>query len=145
MKTIISMRADLAEEGMSVPASRTFSNYDTLDDDLYISAKELEGATYADDPADPDDHPFCYLELNDGRCLYFISADLDFETDDQPTDQELVNLALSVSSKCQWDGLAICAVFLEALTDANFHMLRERLEGAIKKELKIKSLYSIKE
>ena len=144
MKTIISMRADLAEEGMSVPASRTFSNYDTLDDDLYISAKELEGATYADDPADPDDHPFCYLELKDGRCLYFISADLDFETDDQPTDQELVNLALSVSSKCRWDGLAVCAVFLEALTDANFHMLRERLEDAIKKELKIKSLYSIR-
>ena len=144
MKTIISMRADLAEEEMSVPASRTFSNYDTLDDDLYISAKELEGATYADDPADPDDHPFCYLELKDGRCLYFISADLDFETDDQPTDQELVNLALSVSSKCRWDGLAVCAVFLEALTDANFHMLRERLEDTIKKELKIKSLYSIR-
>ncbi len=145
MKTIISMRADLAEEEMSVPASRTFSNYDTLDDDLYISAKELEGATYADDPADPDDHPFCYLELKDGRCLYFISADLDFETDDQPTDQELVNLALSVSSKCRWDGLAVCAVFLEALTDANFHMLRERLEDTIKKELKIKSLYSIRD
>ena len=144
MKTISSMRADLAEEEMSVPASRTFSNYDTLDDDLYISAKELEGATYADDPADPDDHPFCYLELKDGRCLYFISADLDFETDDQPTDQELVNLALSVSSKCRWDGLAVCAVFLEALTDANFHMLRERLEDTIKKELKIKSLYSIR-
>ena len=141
---IIQMRHDLAQEGYSVPASRTFSNYDTLDDDLYISAKELEGATYADDPADPDDHPFCYLELKDGRCLYFISADLDFETDDQPTDQELVNLALSVSSKCRWDGLAICAVFLEALTDANFHMLRERLEDAIKKELKIKDLYSIK-
>lgn len=78
MKTIISMRADLAEEGYSVPASRTFSNYDTLDDDLYISARELEGATYGDDPADPDDHPFCFLELKDGRCLYFISADLDF-------------------------------------------------------------------
>jgi hypothetical protein len=45
------MRHDLAEEGYSVPASRTFSNYDTLDDDLYISAEELEGATYADDPA----------------------------------------------------------------------------------------------
>jgi len=144
MKTNISMRADLAEEGMSVPASRTFSNYDTLDDDLYISAEELEGATYADDPADPDDHPFCYIQLKDGRTLYFIGADLDFETDNQPTDQELVNLALSISTQCRWDGLAICAVFLEALTDANFHMLRERLEDAIKKELKVKSLYKIK-
>ena len=144
MKTNISMRADLAEEGMSVPASRTFSNYDTLDDDLYISAEELEGATYADDPADPDDHPFCYIQLKDGRTLYFIGADLDFETDNQPTNQELVNLALSISTQCRWDGLAICAVFLEALTDANFHMLRERLEDAIKKELKVKSLYKIK-
>ncbi len=75
---IIQMRHDLAEEGYSVPASRTFSNYDTLDDDLYISAEELEGATFGDDPADPDDHPFCYLQLKDGRCLYFIGADLDF-------------------------------------------------------------------
>ena len=79
MNYIIRMREDLAEEGLSVPASRTFSNYDTLDDDLYISAQELEGATQGDDPADPDDHPFCYLELKDGRSLYFISADLDFE------------------------------------------------------------------
>jgi hypothetical protein len=75
---IIQMRHDLAEEGYSVPASRTFSNYDTLDDDLYISADELKGATFGDDPADPDDHPFCYLQLKDGRSLYFIGADLDF-------------------------------------------------------------------
>ena len=79
MTTTISMRADLAEEGLSVPASRTFSNYDTLDDDLYISADELDGATLADDPADPDDHAFCYVQLKDGRCLYFISVDLDFD------------------------------------------------------------------
>jgi hypothetical protein len=72
------MRDDLAQEGYSVPASRTFSNYDTLDDDLYISAKELEGATFGDDPADSDDHPFCYIQLKDGRSLYFVGADLDF-------------------------------------------------------------------
>jgi len=66
------------------------------------------------------------------------------DTAREPSDQDLVNLALSVSRECRWDGLAVCAVFLEALTDANFHMLRERLEDAIKKELKIKSLYSIK-
>jgi hypothetical protein len=64
--------------------------------------------------------------------------------DQEPSDQDLLNLALSVSSHCRWDGLAICAVFLEALTDANFHMLRERLEDTIKKELKIKSLYSLR-
>jgi hypothetical protein len=72
------MRADLAEENMAIPASRTFSNYDTLDDDLYITAEELEGAEQGDDPADPDDHPFCYIKLKDGRSLYFISVDLDF-------------------------------------------------------------------
>lgn len=79
MKTNIKMRWDLAEEGLSVPASRTFSNYDTLDDDLYITAEELEGATQGSDPADPDDHAFWYVELKDGRSLYFIGADLDFE------------------------------------------------------------------
>ena len=79
MKQLISMRADLAEEGLSIPASRTFSNYDTLDDDLYITAEELEGALLGDDPAHPDDHAFCYVQLKDGRSLYFIGADLDFE------------------------------------------------------------------
>ena len=75
---IIRMRHDLAEEGYSVPASRTFSNYDTLDDRLFVTAEELEGATFGEDPADSDDHPFCYVQLRDGRSLYFISIDLDF-------------------------------------------------------------------
>jgi hypothetical protein len=75
----IRMRDDLAQEGYSIPASKTFSNYDTLDDDLYITAEELEGAEQGDDPHDPDDHPFCYLKLKDGRSLYFVSVDLDFD------------------------------------------------------------------
>ena len=79
MTFLARMRDDLAEQGFSVPASKTFSNYDTLDDDLYITAEELEGATQGNDPADPDDHPFCYVQLKDGRSLYFISVDLDFE------------------------------------------------------------------
>ena len=79
MNCAIRMRDDLAREGMSVPASRTFRDYDTLVDDLYISAKELEGATFGNDPADPDDHAFCYVDLKDGRSLYFISVDLDFD------------------------------------------------------------------
>ena len=70
------MRDDLAEEGLSVPASATFEKYDTLGDIVYISAAELEGATQGDDP---DDHAYCYIQLKDGRSLYFISADLDFE------------------------------------------------------------------
>jgi hypothetical protein len=79
MKQFISMRADLAEDGLAIPASKTFSNYDTLDDDTYIPAQELEGAILGDDPAHPDDHAFCYVELKDGRALYFMSVDLDFE------------------------------------------------------------------
>lgn len=79
MNPIITMRADLAEDGLSVPASRTFTDYDTQIDVVYITAEELEGATYGDDPADPDDHAFCYVELKDGRSLYFMSVDLDFE------------------------------------------------------------------
>ena len=75
----IRMRDDLAQDGMSIPASKTFSDYDTLDDTIYITAQELEGAVQGNDPADPDDHPFCYVQLKDGRSLYFISADLDFE------------------------------------------------------------------
>lgn len=79
MNTIITMRADLAEEGLAVPASKTFEKYDTQVDVVYVGAEELEGATIGSDPADPDDHPFCYVELKDGRSLYFISVDLDFE------------------------------------------------------------------
>lgn len=89
------------------------------------------------------------VEIFEGARILNIEVD-DTVTDEsedtaqEPSDQDLLNLALSVSSQCHWDGLAICAVFLEALTDANFHMLRERLEDTIKKELKIKDLYSIK-
>ena len=47
---------------------------------------------------------------------------------------KIQNMALDVSYRCEWDGEDICAVFLEALTDANFHSLREILEETIKKE-----------
>jgi len=47
---------------------------------------------------------------------------------------KIQNMALDVSYRCEWDGKDICAVFLEALTDANFHTLRETLEKEIKKE-----------
>jgi len=51
-------------------------------------------------------------------------------------DADIPRLAVHVSRCCEWDGEDICAVFLEALTDANFHTLREKLEKVIKKELK---------
>jgi hypothetical protein len=42
---------------------------------------------------------------------------------------EIDELAAHVSRKCQWDGRDILHVMLEALTDANFHTLREQLEA----------------
>ena len=47
---------------------------------------------------------------------------------------KIQTIALDVSYRCEWDGDLICAIFLEALTDANFHTLREILEKEIKKE-----------
>ena len=49
---------------------------------------------------------------------------------------KIQDMALTVSYRCEWDGEDICAVFLEALTDANFHTLREKLEKVIEKEFK---------
>jgi hypothetical protein len=51
-------------------------------------------------------------------------------------DADIPRLAVHVSRCCEWDGEDICAVFLEALTDANFHTLREKLEKVIEKEFK---------
>lgn len=75
----VRMRDDLAEEGLSVPASKTFKKYDTQVGVVYINAEELEGAVIGNDMADPDEHAFCYVKLKDGRALYFLSVDLDFE------------------------------------------------------------------
>ena len=74
----VRMRDDLAEMGLLIPASKTFEGYDNMVDDIVVSAEELKGAIVGDDPADPDDHAFCYVKLKDGRCLYFLGVDLDF-------------------------------------------------------------------
>lgn len=36
----------------------------------------------------------------------------------------------AVAKQCGWEGEAITEVFFEALTDANYHTLRSRLEDA---------------
>lgn len=46
------------------------------------------------------------------------------------TNDEINDLAVHVSRNCEWGGDAIMAVMFEALTDANFHTLRSRLEQA---------------
>jgi hypothetical protein len=74
----IRMRSDLAEEGYSVPAGKSFYKYDNLVDVVFLSADDLVDAVQGNDPADGDDHPFCYVKLRNGECYYMISADLDF-------------------------------------------------------------------
>lgn len=75
----IKMRSDLAKEGYSVPAGLGFSNYDTLEDVFYLSATDLDGAEEYDNGVDPDAHPFFVIKLKDGRVVYMIGADLDWE------------------------------------------------------------------
>lgn len=76
----VRMRDDLAEQGYSVPASFTFSDYDTQDEPiLYLSAKDLEGAEEYDNGVDPDSHPYIVVKLANGEVVYMIGADLDWE------------------------------------------------------------------
>ena len=75
----IRMRDDLAEEEYTIPASHTFSNYDTQDEPIiYLSATDLDGAEQYDNGIDPDSHPFEVLKLKDGRVFYLMSIDLDY-------------------------------------------------------------------
>lgn len=75
----VRMRDDLAQEGYTVPASATFSNYDTQDEPIiYLSAEDLEGAQEYDNGIDPDSHAYIVVKLKDGRVFYMIGADLDW-------------------------------------------------------------------
>ena len=91
----IRMRSDLAEEGMSVPAGKSFEDYDTLVDVIYLSADDLVDAVQGSDPADGDDHPFCYVKLRNGECYYMISADLDFPVKMKVSERFALNQWLS--------------------------------------------------
>jgi len=46
------------------------------------------------------------------------------------TDKELEALGVSLAKQCGWDGDKIFLVLCEALTDANHHTMRSRLENA---------------
>jgi hypothetical protein len=74
----IKMRSDLAEEGYTIPAGLSFSDYDDLHADFYLSAEDLADAVEYDNGVDPDSHPFCVVKLKDGRVVYMIGADLDW-------------------------------------------------------------------
>ena len=75
----VRMRDDLAEEGILIPAGRSYCDYDDLRESTYLGAKDLEGAEEYDTGENPDDHAFCPVKLKDGRWFYFIGVDLDWE------------------------------------------------------------------
>lgn len=91
----VRMRSDLAEEGMSVPAGKSFEDYDNLVDVIYLSADDLVDAVQGNDPADPDDHPYCYVKLRNGECYYMVSADLDFPVKMKVSERFALNQWLS--------------------------------------------------
>lgn len=75
------MRADLAEQGMKIPAGMAYRNYDDLMYVEYFSAEDLDGAEEYDTGENPDDHAFCPIKLKDGRWFYFIGVDLDWRSE----------------------------------------------------------------
>ena len=91
----VRMRSDLAEEGMSVPAGKGFESYDTLVDVIYLTADDLVDAVQGNDPADADDHPFCYVKLRNGECYYMVSVDLDFPVKMKVSERFALNQWLS--------------------------------------------------
>ena len=74
----VSMRKDLAEQGILIPAGICHKNYDDLLYVQYLSSKDLEGAVEYDTGEDPDSHAFCPVMLKDGRWFYMIGIDLDW-------------------------------------------------------------------
>lgn len=53
------------------------------------------------------------------------------------TNQEINTEAQNIAEKTSWDGLEISKIFLEALTDANFHSLKKKLEIIINEEFNL--------
>jgi hypothetical protein len=77
------MRKDLAEEGITIPAGFSHSNYDELHDVIHLTADDLIGAVEYDTGEDPDSHAFCPVQLSDGRIVYMMGVDLEwFDRDD---------------------------------------------------------------
>ena len=74
----IRMRKDLAEEGIRIPAGLSYKDYDDLQELIYLSAEDLDGAVEFDTGEDPDSHAFCPAKLKDGRVVYLIGVDLEW-------------------------------------------------------------------
>jgi hypothetical protein len=80
--TPVRMRKDLAKEGITIPAGKSWKDYDDLVDVIYLSAEDLEGAVEYVTGEDPDSHAFCPVKLRDGQVVYMIGVDLDWGFDD---------------------------------------------------------------
>jgi hypothetical protein len=78
----VRMRDDLAEEGILIPAGKSYKGYDDLQQVIYLSSEDMDGAMEYDTGEDPDSHAFCPVKLKDGRWFYFIGADLDWITEE---------------------------------------------------------------
>lgn len=79
----IYMRKDLAEEGITIPAGLSYSNYDELHNVIHLSVTDLIGAVEYDEGEDPDNHCFSTVQLSDGRIVYIYGVDLEwFDRDD---------------------------------------------------------------
>jgi hypothetical protein len=74
------MRADLARDGVTIPAFDDVREGDVYVGKHYIGADELDGAVLEGNAQDDNDPRYNYtrLRLGDGRLLYFIGVDLDF-------------------------------------------------------------------
>jgi len=77
----VAMRADLAEQGILIPAGMAYRDYDDLIYIEYFSAKDLEDAEEYGTGEDPDKHAFCPIKLKDGRWFYFIGVDLEWRNE----------------------------------------------------------------
>jgi hypothetical protein len=77
-KYTVRMRDDLSQQDYSVPAGKSYKDYDDLQEVSWLTASELADAEEYDNGDDPDSHPFQVVKLKDGRVLYVISADLDY-------------------------------------------------------------------
>jgi hypothetical protein len=74
----VRMRKDLAKDGIRIPAGLSYKDYDDLQEIMYLSAEDLEGAVEFDTGEDPDSHAFCPAKLADGRVVYLIGVDLEW-------------------------------------------------------------------
>jgi len=75
----VRMRDDLARDNLTIPAGLSYSDYDNLEDVIHLSATDLIGAVEYDTGEDPDSHAFCPVKLSDGRIVYLMGVDLDWE------------------------------------------------------------------